>query len=134
MRIEQFGQNAAGNFVFRCCRCNTVFETRESFVERCPECNRKFKDPRPRYKKYITIDIDGKDIPRYRLILESLGLDLTDLSVHHIDGDTKNDDISNLFLCGREEHKKIHKGEIENPEISNVLMVREYQLRSNGSK
>lgn len=122
MRIERLGTNASGHFVYRCGRCSTVFNSKKDFVERCPQCNFKFKDPRPRYKNYITFEIDGKTIPRHRLILESLGIDLTDLSVHHLDGNTKNDKIDNLFLCGREAHVKIHQGK-EVAEISNVLFV-----------
>jgi len=122
MRIERLGTNAAGHFVYRCGRCSTIFNSKKDFVERCPHCNFRFKDPRPRYKNYITVEIDGKTIPRHRLILESLGLDLTGLSVHHLDGNTKNDRIDNLYLCGREEHVKIHKGESE-AHISNVLFV-----------
>ena len=125
MRIERLGTNAAAQFVYRCGRCNTVFSSKKDFVERCPHCNFKFKDPRPRYKNYITFEIDGKTIPRHRLILEALGLDLVGWSVHHLDGNTKNDDISNLFLCGREEHTEMHKKKSNKPEalISNVLFV-----------
>lgn len=124
MRIERLGTNAAGHFVYRCGRCSTIFSSKKDFVERCPQCNFRFKDPRPRYKNYVTVEIDGKTIPRHRLILESLGLDLTNLSVHHLDGDTKNDRIENLYLCGREEHTELHKPNKEHDAlISNVLFV-----------
>lgn len=122
MRIERLGTNASGHFVYRCGRCSTIFNSKKDFVERCPQCNFKFKDPRPRYRKYITFEIDGKTVPRHRLILESLGIELAGLSVHHLDGNTKNDKIDNLYLCGREAHVKIHQGK-EVAEISNVLFV-----------
>lgn len=120
MRIENLGKNKDRKYKFHCCRCGNYFVDTKKFVDKCPECGFKFKDPKPRYKKYNTAVIDGKTIPQHRLILESMGIDLTGCSVHHIDGNPKNNDLDNLYICSYRDHEMIHKGKKENPIKGNI--------------
>lgn len=129
MRVERLGKTRDGHYGFRCCRCDTHFVDENSFVELCPHCGYKFKDPKPRYKKYDKVVIDGKIIPKHRLILESMGIDLTGCSVHHVDGNPKNNDLDNLYICSYADHELIHKGEKENPSKGNIDQYLEEQTR-----
>jgi uncharacterized C2H2 Zn-finger protein len=130
MRIQVLGQELdSGLYVYRCGRCDKLFKSAQDYVERCPECNFLFKDPRPRYKKYVTTEIDGKVIPRHRLILQSLGINLSELTVHHINGDCQDDSLDNLYLCGKEEHKEIHQNKRKNPTKGNVNEILVEQSR-----
>lgn len=53
---------------------------------------------------------DGTYKQNHRIIIESfIGRPLSeDEIIHHIDGDKKNNDISNLAIVSRSEHAKIH--------------------------
>lgn len=60
--------------------------------------------------RYKAIKVDGKKIDEHRHIMEKfLGRKLSfDEIVHHIDGDTRNNNICNLEIKSRSEHAILH--------------------------
>ena len=62
---------------------------------------------------YLSQSIKGKTINRlrYRVIIEKYlerKLSSNEI-VHHIDHDSTNDDVSNLFILSRSEHQSLHR-------------------------
>jgi len=87
--------------------------------------------------------LNGKSIPEHRLLMEKkLGRKLhVDEVVHHIDGDTLNNNIDNLELIQRDAHtskhlKKIFKcsvcGKLNNGKFSNGMCGRHAQQYRKG--
>lgn len=69
-----------------------------------------------RMYQYKAVKIEGKKYDVHRLVMEEhLGrsLGINDI-IHHIDGDKRNNDISNLKLMTRSEHSSMHVKEIMN--------------------
>lgn len=64
---------------------------------------------------YIQSYKDGKTKRKHRIIVEEyLGRNLRDDEVvHHIDGDKRNNSISNLVVVTRAEHARIHASSID---------------------
>lgn len=60
---------------------------------------------------YIQSYANGKSKRKHQIIMENhIGRELKENEViHHIDGNKRNNDLSNLMLVTREEHTKIHK-------------------------
>jgi HNH endonuclease len=56
----------------------------------------------------VYINIQGKRVRLYRLIAQHFIGETEGLDVHHIDGDHKNNDPSNLCILSRRLHKNIH--------------------------
>ena len=54
----------------------------------------------------------GKYVPEARLIMsEHLGRVLTsDELVHHVNGDSLNNNVNNLMVVSQREHRQLHKG------------------------
>jgi hypothetical protein len=67
---------------------------------------KKSKEPPHRYK---TITVNGKQMRRYRWVMEQhLGRKLTrDEHVHHVNGNSRDDRIENLQVLSNSEHQKI---------------------------
>jgi hypothetical protein len=61
-------------------------------------------------KQYETIQIDKKQWRKHRFVMEEfIGRSLSKNElVHHIDGNRQNNDIENLKIVTRSEHKKLH--------------------------
>jgi hypothetical protein len=58
----------------------------------------------------MTLDDGTRELEHRYVVSQSLGRKLKkEESVHHIDGDKLNNDISNLILCSKSEHAEIHK-------------------------
>ena len=66
-------------------------------------------------KSYVQSYKDGKTKRKHQVIMEEhIGRKLKNNEViHHIDGDKRNNEISNLLLTTRNEHAKIHKAELD---------------------
>lgn len=64
---------------------------------------------------YVQSYKDGKSRREHQIIMEKhIGRKLKkDEVVHHIDGNKRNNEISNLLLTTRSEHAKIHKAELD---------------------
>ena len=63
---------------------------------------------------YKEIHINGNRHKEHRYIAEqTIGRKLSQgLIVHHIDGNRKNNDIDNLFICLSKDHLRIHSGKV----------------------
>ena len=61
-------------------------------------------------KKYLAVWVDGKNRAEHRYVMEQhLGRRLeTHEHVHHIDGNTRNNEISNLEILNHNEHNRLH--------------------------
>lgn len=61
-------------------------------------------------KQYETIQIAKKQLRKHRFVMEEfIGRSLSKNElVHHIDGNRQNNDIENLKIVTRSEHKKLH--------------------------
>ena len=64
---------------------------------------------------YIQSYDNGKPKRKHQIIMERhIGRPLKKNEViHHIDGNKRNNDLSNLLLTTRSEHAKIHKAELD---------------------
>lgn len=67
---------------------------------------------RKQKRLYIKMQFeDGK--PRnflvHKLVADAFGINPNNLNIHHIDGDSLNNDISNLLPCTQKQHTKLHK-------------------------
>lgn len=63
---------------------------------------------------YVQSSFDGKTRRKHQIIMEQyIGRPLkSDEVVHHIDGNKRNNDISNLLLTTRSQHARIHSKEL----------------------
>lgn len=62
-------------------------------------------------KGYALISLDGKDVKLHVYVWEQAnGKKPKGKSIHHIDHNKANFDLSNLMLVTEEEHKRIHAG------------------------
>lgn len=99
-----------------CAHCGKAFlryPSKISKVNYCSrECMRAADRERARHTPgyYQRNDEDGVTRPAHRLLVEELlGRKLSDdEEVHHIDGDKKNNDPSNLKIVTPSEHKRLH--------------------------
>lgn len=66
-----------------------------------------------RTSRYYTTTRDGKVMYEHRYVMEQhLGRKLLDNEhIHHMDGNPKNNDISNLEILSPEEHHRLHMTE-----------------------
>ena len=64
---------------------------------------------------YIQSYKDGKTKRKHRIIMEEhIGRELNDDEiVHHIDGNKRNNDLSNLQIMSRSEHAKVHAKKLD---------------------
>ena len=63
-----------------------------------------------KYKPCPRVRVNGKKERVSHIVIEKTGHKLnTKDVVHHIDGDTQNNDLSNLRIMTRSEHMKLHK-------------------------
>lgn len=61
------------------------------------------------YKSCQRVRVNGKKERVSHIVLEKVGHKLnTEDVVHHIDGDTQNNELSNLRIMTRSEHAKLH--------------------------
>ncbi len=95
------------------CDCIVDYEVLEKAI--IEECNRRNVIPKENYKIYLYrgyagISIKHDKVSVHRLIGKYMvGFDLpSDISVHHIDGNKMNNDISNLQVIRKDLHTKQH--------------------------
>ena len=71
---------------------------------------------------YVRIAVKGKRVLKHRLLVERfLGRKLRrDELVHHIDGDNRNNDISNLRIVTPKEHIKLHREDLARGRVANL--------------
>lgn len=127
--FEYRGRHGTRNKHFFCCHnCYIEFKTKKVEVP-CDLCGKTFLKKRSDirrsknnfcceecYRDYMSLTRQSKDglkydgKPVYRLMIEhELGRELTsDELVHHIDGNHKNNALSNLVVVTRSEHHRIH--------------------------
>ena len=128
-RFEYYGRHGTRNKHFFCCHdCYISFKTKKIEVT-CDLCGETFWKKRSDigrtdhnfcsedcYRSYIALSRDSKDGLKYsgkavyRMMMEhELGRELSpEEQVHHIDGNHKNNALSNLRLVSRSEHQQIH--------------------------
>lgn len=59
---------------------------------------------------YLYVNVGGKSLVQHRYIWEqAYGKIPKGFQIHHIDGNPKNNGLSNLLCISFEEHKKLHK-------------------------
>lgn len=65
--------------------------------------------------KYKTLKLGGASVYEHRVVVENtLGRKLRENEiVHHIDGNKRNNDPSNLVVMTRAEHSRIHRADID---------------------
>ncbi len=127
--FEYRGRHGTRNKHFFCCHnCYIEFKTKKVEVP-CDLCGKTFLKKRSDiwrsknnfcceecYRDYMSLTRQSKDglkydgKPVYRLMIElEQGRELTsDELVHHIDGNHKNNALSNLVVVTRSEHHRIH--------------------------
>ena len=123
------GRHGTRNKHFFCCyNCYIEFKTKKVEVS-CDLCGEPFLKKRSDirrsnynfcceecYRNYMSLSRQSKTGPKYygkpiyRLMIEhELGRELTsEEQVHHVDGNHKNNAMSNLIVVSRSEHQKIH--------------------------
>ena len=123
------GHHGTRNKHFFCCyNCYIEFKTKKVEVS-CDLCGEPFLKKRSDirrsnynfcceecYRNYMSLSRQSKTGPKYygkpiyRLMIEhELGRELTsEEQVHHVDGNHKNNAMSNLIVVSRSEHQKIH--------------------------
>jgi len=86
---------------------------------------------RTRYKRkglkrnYIKIGIPNTWVENARAVWEAEnGLILKGMGIHHIDGNSLNDDISNLRLVSKAEHLAIHRPEFAERALAGFIAAR----------
>ncbi len=122
--------------VYYCLSCEDYFHIHKNKASKCPYCgeyykklkkeikgkDKSIKRKKQKYNGYILLKSGSELIAEHRLLVQSLGIDLTGKCIHHIDGNKKNNSIDNLYICTWDEHRKLH---YKKPPIlvkSNILL------------
>ncbi len=75
---------------------------------------------RPRTGKgYVTLKTERE----HQKVLRELGIEPSGLHAHHIDGDVRNNSVSNLQLLTQREHMKLHAGTSGEPNSNDRVEV-----------
>ena len=72
--------------------------------------------------KYLVFTDTGKFVHRW-VAWKKYGNAIDGMKIHHIDGDTLNNDKSNLLLVSNEDHHQIHQHENKRKLLSSLIIL-----------
>ena len=92
-----------------CKNCNTPF-TKDGHIRHQLYCGKCHLNRTVETNTGKVVYDNGRKIPESRLVYErAYGEIPSGLDIHHIDGNVRNNDISNLMALSRGDHTRLHK-------------------------